>query len=111
MLITLRKIQFANKTVLWITDSDPCASIIKNCASNKPLLNALLIPIFMLLSSHNIALIAKWIPRANNEAADQLSKYEIDKFCHINKFIRSEQVFASHDIYDMGRKTLMDTGA
>lgn len=61
------------KCLQWNTDNKGVASIIPK-GSMKPYLHEIAIKIFEFCLSHKISLRTEWIPRGENERADQLSR-------------------------------------
>jgi len=59
--------------IVWYTDNQPLLSIIRKGSMNNEL-NELAMKIFNFLESNTISMRIYWIPRKENEIADQLSR-------------------------------------
>lgn len=63
----------SHKSVKWFSDSQSCVQIIK-AGSTKTELQSISISIFQLCLQKNIDLKIEWVPRSNNQIADNISK-------------------------------------
>ena len=71
---------FDGGVVRWCTDSDASAHIQRKVRAKNPRINRVVKLIALWAQKHSVAIICRWLPRAQNKLADMLSKGETRAF-------------------------------
>jgi hypothetical protein len=109
VVLTMKGKNYANSSIQWYTDSHASTTAMHNCASNTPHLNALLIPIFHILTKYSISVTTTWLSRDSNTGADALSKLNVNEFCKTHNFHLNEQVSVPPTCFQKGWRILSDS--
>ena len=91
--------KLSNKWVCWFTDNQNVYRVIMY-GSKKPNLHAEALTIFSVSISNHIRIELEWIPQANNQLADYLSRiiHYDDWYVDISIFLYMEQMWGPHTV-------------